>query len=43
MTSKTYLKSREIASYVYKKAFQNNFCIDIHKCQPLYLHVMEHF
>ena len=33
MTSKTYLKSIEIASYVYKKAFQNNFYIDIYKCQ----------
>ena len=35
MTSKTYLKSTEIASYVYKKAFQNNFYIDIHKCQAI--------
>ena len=35
MTSKTYLKSIEIASYVYKKAFQNNFYIDIYKCQAI--------
>ena len=35
MTSKTYLKSTEIASYVYKKAFQNNFYIDIYKCQAI--------
>ena len=35
MTSKTYLKSTEIASYVYKKAFQNNFYIDIYKCQSI--------
>ena len=35
MTSKTYLKSVEIASYVYKKAFQNNFYIDIYKCQAI--------
>ena len=35
MTSKTYLKSTEIASYVYKKAFQNNFYIDIYKCQDI--------
>ena len=35
MTSKTYLKSIEIASYVYKKAFQNNFYIDIYKCQAV--------
>ena len=35
MTSKTYLKSIEIASYVYKKAFQDNFCIDICKCQAI--------
>ena len=35
MTSKTYLKSTEIASYVYKKAFQNNFYVDIYKCQAI--------
>ena len=35
MTSKTYLKSIEIASYVYKKAFQNNFYIDIYRCQAI--------
>ena len=35
MTSKTYLKSTEIASYIYKKAFQNNFYIDIYKCQAI--------
>ena len=35
MTSKTYLKSTEIASYVYKKAFQDNFYIDIYKCQAI--------
>lgn len=35
MTSKTYLKSTEIASYVYKKAFQNNFYIDIYICQAI--------
>ena len=35
MTGKTYLKSTEIASYVYKKAFQNNFYIDIYKCQAI--------
>ena len=35
MTSKTYLKGIEIASYVYKKAFQNNFYIDIYKCQAI--------
>ena len=35
MTSKTYLKSTEIASYVYKKAFQNNFYIDVYKCQAI--------
>lgn len=35
MTSKTYLKSTEIASYVYKKAYQNNFYIDIYKCQAI--------
>ena len=35
MTSKTYLKSTEIASYVYKKAFQNNFYVDLYKCQAI--------
>ena len=30
-----YLKSIEIASYVYKKAYQNNFYIDIYKCQAI--------
>ena len=35
MTSKTYLKSIEIASHIYKKAFQNNFYIDIYKCQAI--------
>lgn len=35
MTSKTYLKSTEIASYVYKKAYQDNFYIDIYKCQAI--------
>lgn len=33
--SKAYLKSTEIASYVYKKAYQNNFYIDIYKCQAI--------
>ena len=35
MTSKTYLKSTEIASYIYKKAYQDNFYIDIYKCQAI--------
>ena len=35
MTSKTYLKSTEIASYIFKKAFQNNFYVDIYKCQSI--------
>ena len=35
MKSKTYLKSTEIASYVYKKAYQDNFYIDIYKCQAI--------
>lgn len=30
-----YLKSIEIASYVYKKAYQDNFYIDIYKCQAI--------
>lgn len=30
-----YLKNIEIASYVYKKAYQNNFYIDIYKCQAI--------
>ena len=33
--NKPYLKSTEIASYVYKKAFQNNFYVDIYKCQAI--------
>ena len=43
MTSKTYLKSTEIASYVYKKAFQNNFYIDIYKCQAIVFACYETF
>lgn len=32
---KTNLKSTEIASYIYKKAYQNNFYIDVYKCQAI--------
>lgn len=37
MTNMTeaHLKSIEIASYVYKKAFKNNFYIDVYKCQAI--------
>lgn len=31
----TNLKSIEIASYIYKKAYQDNFYIDIYKCQAI--------
>lgn len=30
-----HLKSIEIAFYVYKKAFKNNFYVDIYKCQAI--------
>lgn len=29
------LKSTEIASYIYKKAYQDNFYIDMYKCQAI--------
>lgn len=32
---RTNLKSTEIASYIYKKAYQDNFYIDIYKCQAI--------
>ena len=35
MMNKAYLKSTEIASYIYKKAYQDNFYIDIYKCQAI--------
>lgn len=35
MKSETYLKSTEIASYIYKTAYQDNFYIDIYKCQAI--------